>query len=289
MIDACRARTPLSATPFAALLGLQPVELAPDVARLRLPHRAENGNRNGTLHGGALASLVAMAGTAAAEGDLHDDRLDGTLVDLAVHFLAPATAEDVIAEATVARRGRAISFVTVAVTSDAGIAIARGMVAYRAGRRGRRAPGHATPGPRPAEADLDLPASRRSRSPLSQRLGIYAAGADGVAIAVLPAQPGTLRADGTIHEGALATLVDCAGGRAAWSLFGMDRRGRASTLGMHLACDVTPRGEDVVAEARATWSGGGMFVSAATLRGRTTGRVVASGSVTYRIVAREPD
>jgi hypothetical protein len=58
---------------------------------------------------------------------------------------------------------------------------------------------------------------------------------------------------------------------------------------MHLACDVTPRGEDVVAEARATWSGGGMFVSAATLRGRTTGRVVASGSVTYRIVAREPD
>jgi uncharacterized protein (TIGR00369 family) len=287
MVDARRLPAPLAATPYAVTLGVEPVEVGPDRARLRLPHRADNANRNGTLHGGALASLIAIAGTVAAEGNPDDERFGGTLVDLSVHFLASAAAEGVVAEAAVERRGREISFVTVAVTSDGGSPIARGMVAHRAGRRARRAPARALH----AVAVLDseeLQTSRRSRSPLTQRLGIRAAdGGDGMATAVLPDQPGTRRADGTVHEGALATLVDCAGGRAAWSLFGMDRRGRASTVGMHLACDVTPRGEDVIAEARPTWSADGIFVSAVTLRGCASRRVVASGSVTYRIVGRD--
>jgi acyl-coenzyme A thioesterase PaaI-like protein len=101
---------------------------------------------------------------------------------------------------------------------------------------------------------------------------------------VLPARADLADVDGTMHEGALAALVDCAGGAAAWSVDGYDPRGRAATIGMHLCYDRTPRDEDVVVEARTSWRAAGIFLNTVTLTARTSGRPVATGSVTYRIV-----
>jgi acyl-coenzyme A thioesterase PaaI-like protein len=105
----------------------------------------------------------------------------------------------------------------------------------------------------------------------------------GQAVMVLPARADLVDADGTMHEGALAALVDCAGGAAAWSVDGYDPRGRAATIGMHLCYDRTPRDEDVVVEAVTSWRAAGIFLNTVTLTARTSGRSVATGSVTYRI------
>ena len=52
---------------------------------------------------------------------------------------------------------------------------------------------------------------------------------------------------------------------------------------MQLAVTAVRRDEDVAALARTVWHDGILFVSTVLLAGRESGRVVASGSVTYRI------
>jgi acyl-coenzyme A thioesterase PaaI-like protein len=116
-------------------------------------------------------------------------------------------------------------------------------------------------------------------------LGVLNVGlAPGRAVLVLPARADLADTDGRVHEGALAALVDCAGGAAAWSVDGFDPRGRAATIGMHLCYDRTPAGEDVVVEARTSWRAAGIFLNTVVLTARASVRPVATGSVTYRIV-----
>jgi len=100
---------------------------------------------------------------------------------------------------------------------------------------------------------------------------------------VLPARADLVDVGGGIHEGALASLVDSAGGGAAWSIDGFAPSGRAATVGMHLCYACVPAGEDVVVEARTSWHAAGLVLNAVTLTARTSGRPVATGSVAYRV------
>jgi acyl-coenzyme A thioesterase PaaI-like protein len=138
----------------------------------------------------------------------------------------------------------------------------------------------------PADIPWDrLESARGSGSPFTARIGVKVAPlGPGESIALLPAAASLTARDGRLHEGALAALVDCAGGAAAWSADGgFDPRGRAATVGMHLGYDVSPRDEDVVARAYTPWRAAGIFVHAVSLWGRRSGRPIASGSVTYRV------
>jgi uncharacterized protein (TIGR00369 family) len=269
----------LVALPYARMLGVELASVGVERARLRLRHRTDNGNRNGTLHGGALASLIDLAGTVAAEvGSEGRAHPDASTIDLSIHFIAAAVDETVNAEAVVVRCGRALSFVTVEVTNDAGKAIARGLLAHRrGGRRSVLADEHGPPAP-------EFAPSRHSGSPFTRQLGVRVMHlAPGRATALLPDDPMVAGRDGRVHEGALTALVDCAGGGAAWSLYGNARPGRAATIGMHLGFDVTTRGEDVLADATVIWRCGDILVNAVAVRGRASSRMIASGSVTYRI------
>jgi uncharacterized protein (TIGR00369 family) len=278
-----------SCAPFLDTLGARITLAGADRALLELPYRDGNGNRNGALHGGVVAAVIDVAATAAADGGLPAARRAGaSTIDFNVHFLAPAIREAVAAEATVVRRGRDITFVEVAVVTGART-IARGMVARRAGAAGRAESAGANAGtaanPRlPAVAD-DAFVRRNVGSPFTMRLGVASVHLGrGHAMALLPLQDQTRDADGTVHEGAIAALVDCAGGAASWSVDGFDPSGRAATIGMHLCFDVGTRDENVAAEAVTTWHGEGVYVNSLTVAGRTSGRAIASGSVTYRIV-----
>jgi 1,4-dihydroxy-2-naphthoyl-CoA hydrolase len=277
--DLRRLLDAFAAVPYVRTVGVEATAAARDRVRLRLPHRDENGNRNGTLHGGVLASLVAMGGALAAWTDADSDApLEGAVVDLAVQFLAPATRQAVSVEAVVARRGRALAFVDVEVTAGARSPLARGLVAYRPGPV--HAASHAAPPAIPPGVR-----SRRSGSPFSRRLGVHTTTvAPGHAISVLPYDERFSDGRGRAHDGALTTLIDCAGGASGWSLTGFDPGGRAATVAMHLASDPPPAGEDVVAEARTAWSSGGVLVNVVTLAGRTSGARIGAASVTYRIV-----
>ncbi|MBM4244237.1 MAG: hotdog fold thioesterase [Deltaproteobacteria bacterium] len=295
--------------PFLDLLGARITLAGADRALLELPYQDGNGNRNGTLHGGVVAAVIDVAAAAVADSGLPAARRAGaSTIDFNVHFLAPAIREAVAAEATVVRRGRDITFVEVAVVTGART-IARGMVARRAGAgdgghtagarrttdaghtanagRAAGAAADATPtaNPRLAAVADDAFLRRNVGSPFTMRLGVASVHLGrGHAMALLPLQEQTRDAAGTVHEGAIAALVDCAGGAASWSVDGFDPSGRAATIGMHLCFDVGTRDENVAAEAVTTWHGEGVYVNSLTVAGRTSGRAIASGSVTYRIV-----
>jgi uncharacterized protein (TIGR00369 family) len=274
----------LVASPYARLVGMELDTVAPGRARVRLAARADTRNRNGSLHGGVTASLLDVAGALAARTVAeHADEGGSSTIDLAVHYLAPAVGQAVVAEGTVTRRGRSIVFVEAAVIVEDGTPVARSIGAVRIAAPTAAAPPPTAP-PCPIDATTPL-APRVIGSPFTARLGVMSATlAPGHAVLVLPARPDLADAGGNVHEGALAALVDCAGGAAAWSVDGFDPRGRAATIGMHLCYDRTPRGEDVVVEARTSWRAAGIFLNTVVLTARTTGWPVATGSVTYRIV-----
>jgi uncharacterized protein (TIGR00369 family) len=278
--------------PFLATLGARITLAGADRALLELPYRDGNANRNGSLHGGVVAAIIDVVAAAAADAGMAPDRRAGaSTIDFTVHYLAPAIREAVAAEATVLRRGRDITFVEVSVVTGAR-AIARGMIARRAGTTpsARAKRGDATPHPSArltALADDDF-TRRTSGSPFTRRLGVASAQLGrGHAMSLLPLADAIREGDGTVHEGAIAALVDCAGGAAAWSIDGFDPDGRAATIGMHLCFDVGTRDESVAAEAVTSWNSDGVYVSSVTVAGRASGRAIASGSVTYRIVKRE--
>lgn len=119
-------------SPFAALLGITVVELAPDRAVLSLPDRPELATMGTTVHGGALATLLDTAAMAAAwcTDDLPASQRGATAA-LTVTYLAPANGT-VRAVATVLARGRSLVTVDAAADCD-GRQVARALVTYKIG------------------------------------------------------------------------------------------------------------------------------------------------------------
>jgi acyl-coenzyme A thioesterase PaaI-like protein len=89
---------------------------------------------------------------------------------------------------------------------------------------------------------------------------------------------------GAVDEGALAALVDTTGAMASWSLVGLDLRYKASTVSMHVNYYLPAVGVDVVATGRTLRRNNEIFFNEVTACDASTGRIVATGSVTYRIV-----
>jgi uncharacterized protein (TIGR00369 family) len=107
---------------------------------------------------------------------------------------------------------------------------------------------------------------------------------DGRAIVDMPWKPENADGGGAVHEGALAALLDTAGAMASWSLVGLDFRLKASTVGIHVSFHAPARGEDVVADARTIGRTDESFANVVAVYGLGSGRAIATGSVTYRIV-----
>jgi len=99
----------------------------------------------------------------------------------------------------------------------------------------------------------------------------------------MPLTPDKTDHDGAIHEGALAALLDTTGAMASWSIAGLDLRYKASTVGIHVSYHAPARA-DVTAEARTWRRNDEIFLNQVTVSERGSGRVVATGTVTYRIV-----
>jgi acyl-coenzyme A thioesterase PaaI-like protein len=310
-LDPAQAVHELVACPYGQTLGVSVADVGVGWARLRIDHRDENANRNGTMHGGVIASLVHMAGLAAVRASLGEpeaapqadpgwptqpwrgEDMEITVVDLSIHFIAAPGKEAAIADGKVVRRGREIIFADVTVATAAGETIARALVAARQspaalfetpvrplGRAGAAEASGVDP-----EALARLVSARFSGSPFSSQLRIASARyGEGNVVAVLPWQSALADHDGRVHEGAIATVIDAAGGAAAWAVEGFDARGRASTIAMHLTCGVSTRGEDVIATARPPWRTGEIFAIPVEILGRSSGRPLATGNVTYRIL-----
>lgn len=281
--------------PYNQSLGIHIESVEVDHVRLRVPYKDENSNPGRALHGGVAASTINIAGVLAAWTGIEErPELETGTLDLSVNYLAAAIGEDIVATAEVLRRGKEIIYSEAEVRNDAGKRIATGLVTYRAFDAAT------IPAARERQrvSAADLPAAethqliKHARGfvsvPFIARLGMEVDHAnDGQAVLRMPFKTENADADGAVHEGALAALVDTTGALASWSITGLNFAYKASTVGIHVSHHGRARGEDVTAHARTLRRNNEIFLNQVTVSGRASGRVVVTGSVTYRIVVTE--
>ncbi len=120
-------------SPLVRHLGIELRSLAQDRAELFLPYRPELATMGDVVHGGAIATLIDTAGTAAAWADgFEPENAGGATVSMTVDYMAAARGGDLLASAFVVRRGRSICFCEVTVSGLPGERIvAKGMLVYR--------------------------------------------------------------------------------------------------------------------------------------------------------------
>ena len=279
------------AAPYCRSLGIRVESANAERVRLRVPYKDENSNPGKALHGGVSASTIGAAGALAAWMGVDDvSGLECGAVDVSVCYLAAAIGEDILATADVLRRGKELVYSSIDVSNEAGKRIATGLVTYRlfdpksdakAAERQLRS--------RREGAETGSEVEERARvfvsTPFIARMGMAIGKASGgEARLEMAHDESRTDADGNVHEGALAALIDTAGALASWSVTGFDFRYKASTVGVHVSYHAPLRGEDAVADARTIRRNNEILLNQVTVAGKTSGAVVATGSVTYRIV-----
>jgi acyl-coenzyme A thioesterase 13 len=101
-----------------SLAGIELTEIGKGHARARLVVTEPLQNMGGTLHGGAIATLVDDVGTIAIMTADRDSR-PGVTTDLNVSYFSPAPADRaVIADAVVLKSGKTLAFVSVDVRRE---------------------------------------------------------------------------------------------------------------------------------------------------------------------------
>lgn len=270
-------------SPFARELGAVLRELSGDRVRIALPYSDRNANPGRALHGGCAASLAALGAQAVTRAALGPESGPWHLAELQVSYLAAAIGEDVHAEARLLRRGKALCFAEVDVATAAGKSIAHATAAVRA-RFG------AAPAALPRAAGDDAAAEPGRMGPHIEKLPFLAACgvrvehmAGGRSRLTLPARGANLDAGGGIAEGALLALLDTTGAMAAWAETGPGKF-QASTPALQAQVLAPPPAEDLVAFGRVAARDGEIFWSDVEVAAARELRLVARGTVLYRIV-----
>jgi uncharacterized protein (TIGR00369 family) len=277
-------RSWVEGSPYAQALGIRLEETSPAAARLRLPFAEVNTNPGQVLHGGVAASLAAVAAQAVARATLGPDSGPWHTAGLQVGYLAAARAQDVVAEARLLREGRELCFVVVEVATDDGKPIAHATAVVR-GRFGA--------------APAELPVSpgdhgRAEPGRMGPHIGqIPFIGGRGIAVQhmtggtsrlVMPFREANADASGGTHEGALLALLDTAGAMASWAVTGPGPF-KASTPALQAQILAPlPKG-DLVAYGRNAARDGGCFWSDVEVAAAADARIVARGTVLYRILS----
>lgn len=121
-------------SPYVGYLGMRIVEMGNGIATVELPYREELVTAGSVVHGGAVASLIDVAGMVATWAD---DEVPanqrGSTVSLTVNYLAPAEKSDLRATARVLRRGRSLVYLDIEVANAAGSIVAKGLATYKLG------------------------------------------------------------------------------------------------------------------------------------------------------------
>ena len=92
-------------SPFAEMLGFEPIEEKPGRVLLRLPYSDKLMQSLGRVHGGAIFSLADHASGWAAYSTLEPNERCATL-EMKINYIAALQNEDCLADARVIHRGR---------------------------------------------------------------------------------------------------------------------------------------------------------------------------------------
>jgi uncharacterized protein (TIGR00369 family) len=121
-------------SPFVAKLGIVAEVLDADEVRLRMPWDTTNVTLGDMVHGGAIATLADVTVMAAAWAGVEAaDSLRGVTTSMAVQFLAPARATDLIGVGRVLRRGKTLVNCDVDVVTPDGELVAKAIATYKIG------------------------------------------------------------------------------------------------------------------------------------------------------------
>jgi uncharacterized protein (TIGR00369 family) len=124
----------LPQSPFVTKLGIVAEVLDADEVRLRMPWDPTNVTLGDMVHGGAIAALADVTVMAAAwAGVQAAESLRGVTTSMAMQFLSPARAIDLIGVGRVLRRGKTLVNCDVDVVTPEGEAVAKAIATYKVG------------------------------------------------------------------------------------------------------------------------------------------------------------
>ncbi|OBG96242.1 thioesterase [Mycobacterium sp. E3251] len=119
---------------FVTKLGIVADQLEEHEVRLRLPWDPSNVTIGDMVHGGAIATLADVTVMAAAWcGAEAPPELRGVTVSMALDFMAPARATDVIGVGRVLRRGRSLVNCEAELVDAQGQLVAKALATYKVG------------------------------------------------------------------------------------------------------------------------------------------------------------
>jgi len=276
-------RSWIEKSPYTATLGIALESISEEAATLVLPFRDENSNPGRALHGGCAASLAiagaqALARTAQgpASGPWHT-------FGLHVSYLAAAIGEDVRARARLLRRGKELCFVEVDVATADGKPIAHASAGVRA-RFGAEAARLVHARGDDGAADPGAMGPHIGKTPFIGGRGIVVQHMTGArSRLVMPWRDANADAAGGVHEGAVLALPDTTGAMASWAETGPGRY-KASTPAIQAQILAPPPREDLVGYGRVVQRDGELFWSDVEVACASDRRLVARGTVMYRIV-----
>ena len=102
--------------------------------RLRLPWDPSNTTLGDMVHGGAIATLADLTVMAAAWcGATVPDNMRGVTVSMALEYLAPARATELIGVGRVLRRGRSLVNCEAEILDPGGTLVAKALATYKIG------------------------------------------------------------------------------------------------------------------------------------------------------------
>ncbi len=270
-------------SPYGASLGVEVSAMGESEVRLRLPYKDENSNPGKALHGGVAASMIAIAGQALGRDALGAESGPWHTTAVQVGYLSAAIGEPIHAVATLLRKGKEICFSNVRVETDAGKPIAQGLTIVRG-----RFDAEETERPKSAgdacASDPGPMGPHIGRVPFIGKLGLVVEHmTGGTSRIVMPWNDGNADLSGGVHEGALLALLDTTGAMASWAVTGPGRF-KASTPGVQAQIlGTVPKG-DLVAYGTNRYRDDEIFFSDVEVAHAETQRVVARGTVIYRIV-----
>lgn len=124
----------LPQSPFVSKLGIVADQLDEHEVRLRLPWDPSNVTLGDMVHGGAIATLADVTVMAAAWcGAEAPPELRGVTVSMALDFMAPAKATDVIGIGRALRRGRSLVNCEAEIVDPQGRLVAKALATYKVG------------------------------------------------------------------------------------------------------------------------------------------------------------
>jgi uncharacterized protein (TIGR00369 family) len=270
-------------SPYAVALGANLVHIDAESARIQLPYDDKNSNPGKVLHGGCAASLGIFGAQCVARAALGADASDFHTASLQVHYLAAARDEEVVANATLQRRGKAMCFVDVHVSTADGKDIAQIAGVVR-GRNGAPAAELVKSAGDDGASDPGAMGPHIGRIPFMGQRGIAAEHmVDCHSRITMPCSEPNAAAGGGVHEGALLALLDTTGAMASWATSGPGPY-KASTVALQAKIFGEVPKEDLIGYGRTVQSDGDLYWADVEIAGATEGRVVSRGTVVYRIV-----